>query len=124
MTPSDTQLYEKVKKQIYKKYPQHSAYRSGLLVQEYKKQFKDKYGRKSPYKGSKPVKTGLSRWFKEKWVSDTGKTRYTSKSSVYRPSIRVTKNTPVTFSELSEKEIKRAKREKARTGRVKQFRRR
>jgi len=118
MTPKDPILYEKVKKQIYKKYPKHSAYRSGLLVQEYKKQYK---GRGSPYKGSKPVKTGLSRWFKEKWVSDTGKTRYTSKSSVYRPSIRVTKKTPTTWSELSEKQIKRAKSEKARTGRVKKF---
>ena len=34
--PSDKKLYEKVKKEIYKKYPKHSAYRSGLLVKQYK----------------------------------------------------------------------------------------
>ena len=36
--PANKQLYEKVKAEIYKKYPNHSAYRSGLLVQEYKRQ--------------------------------------------------------------------------------------
>ena len=35
-TPTNTKLYEEVKKEIYAKYPKHSAYRSGLLVQEYK----------------------------------------------------------------------------------------
>ena len=35
-TPTNTKLYEEVKKEIYDKYPKHSAYRSGLLVQEYK----------------------------------------------------------------------------------------
>ena len=36
--PTDKKLYEKVKAEIYKKYPKHSAYRSGLLVKEYKSQ--------------------------------------------------------------------------------------
>ena len=31
-------------KRIYKKIPKHSAYRSGVLVQAYKKSFKKKYG--------------------------------------------------------------------------------
>ena len=35
--PKDMKLYEQVKAEIYKKYPKHSAYRSGLLVSEYKK---------------------------------------------------------------------------------------
>ena len=64
MEPSDTKLYNKTKKQIYKRIPKHSAYRSGILVQTYKKKFKDKYGtRKSPYKGNKAKtkKKGLSR---------------------------------------------------------------
>ena len=34
--PTNKKLYEEVKKEIYAKYPKHSAYRSGLLVQEYK----------------------------------------------------------------------------------------
>ena len=33
--PKNKKLYEEVKDEIYKKYPKHSAYRSGLLVQEY-----------------------------------------------------------------------------------------
>ena len=36
-TPTNMKLYNQVKEEIYKKYPKHSAYRSGLLVQEYKK---------------------------------------------------------------------------------------
>ena len=35
--PTNKKLYDEVKKEIYEKYPKHSAYRSGLLVQEYKK---------------------------------------------------------------------------------------
>jgi len=32
--PRDIQLYNKIKRNIYIKYPQHSAYRSGILVKE------------------------------------------------------------------------------------------
>ena len=35
--PTNKKLYEKVKKEIYAKIPKHSAYRSGLVVKEYKK---------------------------------------------------------------------------------------
>ena len=34
-SPKDKKLYEKIKKQVYKKIPKHSAYRSGLVVQKY-----------------------------------------------------------------------------------------
>ena len=44
MKPSDSKLYNKIKKRIYKKNPIHSAYRSGLLVKTYKKQYAKKYG--------------------------------------------------------------------------------
>ena len=57
--PTDTKLYEEVKKEIYAKYPKHSAYRSGLLVQEYK-------SRGGSYSGDKSKGT-LGRWFKEEW---------------------------------------------------------
>ena len=118
-TPSDEKLYASVKKRIYKKYPTHSAYRSGLLVQAYKKSYTRKYGtRKSPYIGNKPLNKGLDRWFKEEWKSDLGKIGYSSKSSIYRPTKRITKKTPKTFDELTVNQIQRAKREKARTGRV------
>jgi len=31
VAPTDNELYEKIKKEIYLKYSQHSAYRSGIL---------------------------------------------------------------------------------------------
>ena len=45
--PSDKKLYEKVKGQVYKKIPKHSAYRSGVVVSSYKKAFSKKYGKPS-----------------------------------------------------------------------------
>ena len=57
--PTNKSLYEQVKKEIYAKHPKHSAYRSGLLVQEYKK-------RGGTYSGDKS-KGSLGRWFKEEW---------------------------------------------------------
>ena len=111
MIVADPQLYEKVKKSIRMK---PSAYRSGLIIQKYKK-----LG--GTFIGPKPKRTGLSRWFAENWKSDTGKYRYTSKSSVYRPTKRITSKTPTTFSELTRSQVLRAKREKARTGHVNRF---
>lgn len=122
MYPKDLKLYQSVKRRVYKSNPVHSAYRSGTIVKRYKEAFKRKYGEKmSPYVGKKPKTTGLPRWFKEDWKSDSGKYRYTSKSSVYRPTVRVTSQTPLTFAELTAKRLRRAKREKARRGRVSKF---
>ena len=112
--PKNKKLYEKVKEEIYKKYPQHSAYRSALLVKEYKKQGGE-------YTGKKNKDEGLSRWMRETWRSDKGTVGYDHKNSVYRPTKRITKDTPTTFEELSKKQIERAKREKARKGRVDKF---
>lgn len=118
--PADKILYEKIKQIIHKKY-KPSAYRSGLLVKMYKNSFKEIHGDKNPYIGTKKKNQGLTRWFMEDWKSDTGKYGYTSKSSVYRPTKRITKDSPTTFSELTKKEIKSAKRKKYRYGRVKKF---
>ena len=121
--PTDEDLYESVKERIYEEIPKHSAYRSGHVVKTYKKEFSEKHGsRKSPYKDCNKKKTSLGRWYKEDWKSDTGKYKYTSKGSIYRPSKRITKDTPTTHGELTEKEIRRAKREKRTKGRVKRFR--
>ena len=120
--PVDQTLYDQVKQKVYKRNPKHSAYRSGVVVKEYKNAFAKKHGKsRSPYIGKKPKLTGLSRWFKEDWKSDTGEYQYTSKSSVYRPSRRVTKKTPKTFSELTPSQLRRAKLEKGKTGRVQKF---
>jgi hypothetical protein len=80
-------LYEKAKKIVYKHYPTHSAYRSGQLVKLYKEMG-------GTYSGKKEI-TGLTRWFKEKWL-DVGGLDY----PVYRPTKRVNKNTPLTPREI------------------------
>jgi len=71
-TPSNKKLYEKVKKEIYAKIPKHSAYRSGLVVKEYKK-------RGGTYEGKKDSKKGLSRWFREEWKTQDGNTTFKKK---------------------------------------------
>ena len=120
--PKDIKLYNKIKENIYYKYPKHSAYRSGILVKTYKNKFKKKYGnKKNPYVGKKSKKHGLKRWFREKWVNQRGEIGYKYKSDIYRPSKRITKKTPKTHKELTKKNIKRARNMKYRTGRVKKF---
>lgn len=119
--PRDKKLYQTVKGRVYKDITKHSAYRSGVLVQKYKRSFKKKYGNKDPYIGKKTKKRGLSRWFLEKWRNQRGKIGYKYKSDVYRPTHRITKKTPTTFNELTEKQIKRARTIKLKKGRVKKF---
>ena len=119
--PKDQELYDSVKKRIYAKNPQHSAYRSAMLVKEYKDAYKTKYKTdKSAYKGVKP-KSGLLRWFDEKWANQRGETGYTQKGDVYRPTIRINKDTPKTFGELTKTEIAKAVAKKKATGRVEKF---
>ena len=65
----------------------------------------------------KRIITGLSRWFKEKWVNvcvknkKNGKyascAKSTRKYPYCRPSIRVTPDTPKTVKEISSKELKK-----------------
>ena len=122
MKPADIKLYNKTKKKIYIKIPKHSAYRSGILVKTYKKNFKKKYGnKKQPYLGKKTLKKGLNRWFKEKWVNQRGEVGYKYKNDIYRPSKRITKKTPKTHKELSITKINKARRTKYRKGRVNRF---
>lgn len=117
--PVDKELYDTIKKKVWKQYEKPSAYRSGALVKEYRKQFKEKYGDKPAYKGEK--KGNLKRWFSERWVNQRGETGYKYKSDVYRPTIRVSKKTPMTFAELGKEKIRKARRKKALFGRVNRF---
>ena len=119
--PKDKKLYEKVKKSIYQKYPKHSAYRSGLLVKKYKEEYKKKHKSENAYEGTKQTKKGLSRWFKEDWKNQRGEVGYKKKGDVYRPTKRITKDTPKTFKELSKKQIKKAQVKKKKKGRVDKF---
>ena len=119
--PRDISLYQKTKKYINQKYPKPSAYRSGLLVQEYKRRFTNKHNNKNAYIGKKTKKIGLHRWFSEKWTNQRGETGYKYKSDIYRPTHRITKKTPITYSELSNSQLIKARKTKYRKGRIDSF---
>ena len=123
--PKDKRLYESVKARVYSDIPNHSAYRSGILVQKYKDAYRRKHGAgSSAYRGKRKSRRakGLRRWFAEKWLNQRNEVGYKYKSDVYRPTRRITKNTPITHGELTRKELRRARRMKARKGRVRRFR--
>jgi hypothetical protein len=111
MTPTNKELYESIKDRVWKMYKKPSAYRSGMLVKLYKEAG-------GSFEGSSDK---LRRWFDEKWVNQRGEVGYKYKSDIYRPSVRISKDTPKTFSELSKQEVDRARAEKLKTGRVKRF---
>jgi hypothetical protein len=111
--PKNKALYEKVKRRVYKRITKHSAYRSGIVVKEYKSEG-------GTYSGDKS-KGKLGRWFKEDWKNQRGGTGYKKKGDIYRPTKRINKDTPATHSELTKGEKERAMKIKAKGGRVKKF---
>lgn len=58
--PSNMELYNKVKKDVYKRIPKHSLYRSAIIQKEYQ----DKGGE---YKGQK--EDDIGKWMAQKWIS-------------------------------------------------------
>lgn len=118
-TPVDSKLYSKAKNKYSDM--KHSAYKSGLIVKEYKKLFKDKYGSsKEPYSGSKS-KGNLTRWYNEDWKNQRGDTGYKKQGDIYRPTKKISNKTPSTYKELNKSQITSAMKEKAKYGKVKQF---
>lgn len=85
------ELYEKAKEIVYKQYPKHSAYRSGQLVKKYKE-----LG--GTYSGKKDKK-GLTQWFKEDW-RDVNPMKTDTSYPVYRPTKKVSSDTPLTKDEI------------------------
>ena len=112
--PKNKALYNRIKAAVVKKNPKHSAYSSGLIVKKYK-------AAGGTYSGSKPKKKGLSRWFKEDWRTEKGKKTYKEGGTIFRPTKRITKDTPTTMKELTPAQKKRAIKEKKATGRVKKY---
>jgi len=88
------ELYEEAKKIADDTYKKPSAYKSGFIVKKYKE-----LG--GTYSGKKENK-GINRWFKEEW-KDVGKKDY----PVYRPTKRITKDTPLTVQEISPSNLKK-----------------
>jgi hypothetical protein len=102
MTPDNPGLYANVKKSINRIYAKHSAYRSMAYIKEYKR-------RGGGFIEDAKPRT-LTRWLKEKW-KDVNPKASASSYPVYRPTVRVSKKTPVTRGELSKGEIaKQSKR--------------
>ena len=65
--------------------------------------------------------SALKRWFKEKWRTPRGKKGYSGSDRTFRPTVRVSKDTPATWSELSPSERARAAKEKRTKGRVTRY---
>jgi hypothetical protein len=91
---NDKNLYEKVKKMADQIYKKSSAYKSGYIVKKYKE-----LG--GTYSDDKQPKE-LKRWFESKWINvNPNKNQY----PVYRPTVRINKDTPLTVSEIDKKQL-------------------
>ena len=86
-------LYEKAKAVADMKYSKPSAYKSGFIVKTYK-QLGGTYS-----DDAKPK--NLQRWFASQWA-DVGGMKY----PVYRPTVRLDKNTPLLASEIDPKNLR------------------
>ena len=104
-TPKDEKLYDQAKEIVYKQYEKPSAYRSGALVKKYKELYKEKHGSDSAYEEKKKTEKGLTRWYKEKW-EDVNPDKTDKSYPVYRPTKRISKETPKTKDEISNERLK------------------
>jgi hypothetical protein len=122
--PINTKLYDRVKLSANKKFKSPSGiYRSSWIVKEYKK-------RGGKYSGKKDSKSGISRWFKEKWIDlnkpiknsrgkvlgykkcGSSKKNKDGKYPLCRPSKRINNKTPKTYRQLSKVSLRKAKKDK------------
>ena len=68
-----------------------------------------------------PLKN-LRRWFEEDWRTPKGKKGYSKgDSGIFRPTKKVSKDTPKTYSELSKADIAKARKERRTKGRVSRY---
>lgn len=91
MKPKNLLLYNKAKMIADKIYKKPSAYKSGFIIKKYKEMGGE-------FEETNEPKL-LKRWFKEKW-GDIGGKDY----PVYRPSKRISKDTPLTIDEIDPKQ--------------------
>lgn len=126
--PKNKKLYNYVKGLANKKFKSKSGvYRSSWIVREYKK-------RGGLYKSDRKSssKSGLKRWYKEKWVDlnrsirnskgkivgykSCGRSSASMKSKKYplcRPSKRISPRTPRTYKQISKRSLSKAKSNKS-----------
>jgi hypothetical protein len=93
-TPLDINLYNQVKKKIMKSYKKNSAFASGAIVKEYKQ-------RGGRYADDGKEKK-LQRWFNENWINVNPVLGVTDDKAypVFRPTIKVTEDTPTLVQEI------------------------
>jgi hypothetical protein len=92
--PINKKLYEIAKNEADKIYKKSSAFKSGFIVKRYKEMG-------GTYKDDGKPKN-LKRWYKEKW-QDIGNKEY----PVFRPTVRINKNTPLTVKEIDKSDLKK-----------------
>jgi len=63
----------------------------------------------------------LKRWFEEEWKTPSGKEDYSGGENTFRPTKKVSKDTPATWDELTPAEKARAQKEKNTKGRVSRY---
>ena len=63
----------------------------------------------------------LKRWFKENWQTPKGKEGYEGGENTFRPTKRISEDTPSTWSEVTPAEKARAQKEKNEKGRVSRY---
>ncbi len=110
---NNPELYEKAKQIADEKYKKPSAYKSGFIVKKYKE-----LG--GTYSGTKNDNEGIGRWFKEDWKdivplfkkgekNNFGSTFSKGREEypVYRPTKRITKDTPLTPQQIKPSNLKK-----------------
>lgn len=113
----DSLAYKRARKEADATYKTHSAYKSMFISKRYNELAGHNKSACPPTnsKTNGNTSNGLSRWIKEKWMNQKyligklepcGSARHLGGSNHYnlcRPTIRVSKDTPITWSELIEK---------------------
>ncbi len=89
----DKELYQKAREEADRVYSKASAYKSGFIVKKYK----ELGGR---YVDDNTPKA-LDRWFREQWTSIGGE------YPTYRPTKRISKDTPLTITEIDPNQAKK-----------------
>jgi hypothetical protein len=95
--PKNQKLYEKVKKMADQIYEKPSAYKSGYIVKKYKELGGEYIDDNQPKE--------LEAWYKAKWM-DINPNKTKTSYPVYRPTVRVNKQTPLLVSEIDPKQLK------------------
>ena len=77
----------------------------------------------SPFKKVRKTKEGLAlkRWFKEEWKTPSGKEDYSDGENTFRPTRKISKDTPKTWSEVTPESKAKAQKEKNTKGRVTKY---